>query len=109
MPARVSEAIVLQTYLLKESDPVVSFLARNSASLVSCVRTSSNKFTSWAVPLDRGPTPSSALFPAFEQRPRRAGQGSGADEDGSAGELNACQRGSHTPSLDRHVESSQTA
>ena len=33
MPARVSEAIVLQTYPFKESDLVVSFLARDAGRL----------------------------------------------------------------------------
>src|SRR5437660_12255508 len=33
MPARVSEAIVLQTYPLKESDLIVSFLTRDSGKL----------------------------------------------------------------------------
>ena len=33
MPARVSEAIVLQTYPFKESDLVVSFLTRDQGKL----------------------------------------------------------------------------
>ncbi len=33
MPARVSEAIVLQTYPLKESDLIVSFFTRDAGKL----------------------------------------------------------------------------
>src|ERR1700730_2423003 len=53
MPARVSEAIVLQTYPFKESDLVVSFLARDAGRLRGVAKRARRPKSSFGSGLER--------------------------------------------------------
>ena len=53
MPARVSEAIVLQTYPFKESDLVVSFLTRDQGKLRGIAKRARRPKSSYGSGLER--------------------------------------------------------